>query len=253
MRRSIACALMLFACSPGRTVLLLGPGSTYDTGDAGAAQHSTGGNVATGGGSVVSTGGETARAPDAAPEPWESDDAAAGGSPGYGDDAGPGTGGVVSTGGTVSTGGVMSTGGTVSTGGMTSTGGDTSTGGTVSTGGTDTGTGGTVSTGGAGGDPPPSCTQDSDDWTCHEWAYQIYGGTPPMYGHFAGYCGDSGYCVLCPDDKRDCDRDPSNGCEVQLGTNWDCTGCHQGITKECTVPDVCMGDGPDTWQCGYPY
>jgi hypothetical protein len=125
MRRLIMLCAAVAACSPpGRTVLLLGPGSADDTADAGlgtgAAQHSSGGDVATGDETVVSTGGEAALAPDAAPELWESDDAAAGGAPGYGDDAGTSTGGVTSTGGTVNTGGVPSTGGTVSTGGTTS-------------------------------------------------------------------------------------------------------------------------------------
>ena len=56
-----------------------------------------------------------------------------------------------------------------------------------------------------------------------------------------GTCG-----LVCDDGRRDCDGDPTNGCEVSLSANSDCGAC--GNACGSATP-VCEGNSTSGWSC----
>lgn len=185
-----------------------------------------------------------------------------------------GSGGGGGTGGTGATGGGSSGSGGATSGGA---GGSTGTGATGGTGGTSgsggVGGGGTGGTGGAGGGGPvdaggkgDACYSDvanackpcmkvftNPDGSmvalgCADYFSRVVAaatGSAP-FAEKSGYCDSSGECVGCVDRWRDCDGNPANGCEREVGgTNTDCRGCDY----VCQAPTMCTGADPATWKC----
>jgi hypothetical protein len=69
----------------------------------------------------------------------------------------------------------------------------------------------------------------------------------------AGTCMD-GMCVGgdCPDGFADCNGNPGDGCEVQLGTNSDCAGCGDACGNADNATGSCSA-GACQYQCQAPY